>query len=141
MSDDEYKLSRNSFFLFSCLWVSEMADASEDGWKETMIELFQDLKPAQFKKMVEILKADDPTFDMLKNSKIHKKSLAKKIVEKYGLEEAISRIDRAMEEIPGIGQEIQKLLEKLRNIQEDEQRGEFTQSGLVCGGSQLITCS
>jgi len=135
VSDDEYKLSRNSFFLFSCLWVSEMADASEDGWKETMINIIKDLEPAQFQKMVKILQEAGLSIDMNNKTPKNISDLTQMVVRNYGEEESFSLIEQAMR--PNNYETVKGLMKLGKN----EQRGEFTQSGLVCGGSQLITCS
>ena len=135
MSDDEYKLSRNSFFLFSCLWVSEMADSSEDGRKKILIEIFEILEPAQFQELVKILKADGLSIDMNNKTPKNISDLTQMIVGHYGEEESFSLIEQAMR--PNNYEKVKGLMKLGKN----EQRGEFTQSGLVCGGSQLITCS
>lgn len=105
--------------------VSEMSDISERDWRSALTAILEQLDQQQYVKMKEFL-------DKIPKGQRDKKSrvtMPQKIIECYGLEESISVVRNAMEEIPRRDAVVQDLLrpfvDKLRNKHDIENKGEF----------------
>ncbi|KAM9348519.1 uncharacterized protein ABDE67_010558 [Symphorus nematophorus] len=103
--------------------MAAMSDISEAEWKKALISILEELDDKQYHKMLEFL----PKIRKSKKNGRYKEKMPQKIIECYGLEESISAISEAMEELPRRDAAVQDLLrpfvDKLRNKQEKENMG------------------
>ncbi|XP_061596407.1 uncharacterized protein LOC133459975 isoform X2 [Cololabis saira] len=83
-----------------------MSSISEEEWRDAMTKIFDKLTKDQYKKMLIIVDFSTPQ----KKTEKFKRELPQAILEKYGLEESIMKVNKAMEEIPRKDQGVQNLL-------------------------------
>ncbi|XP_028451490.1 uncharacterized protein LOC114566867 isoform X2 [Perca flavescens] len=99
-----------------------MSDISEEEWKKALTSIVEELEDKQYTKMLECL-----VIPKGQRSSTSREKMPGKIIERYGLLDSISEIDKAMDYIPRRDPTIQGLLrpfvDKLRIKQENKNQG------------------
>ena len=108
-----------------------MSDITEEEWKEAMTKIFDKLDADQYNRM---LTSVDLTTPQKKTAKF-KSTLPQKVIEKYGLEESIWKINKVMKEIPRNDPGVQNLLRPFV-----DKLGEFTPSVQVTEKLKDLIC-
>ncbi|XP_032431309.1 uncharacterized protein LOC116727801 isoform X1 [Xiphophorus hellerii] len=104
-----------------------MSNISEDEWRDTMTKIFEKLEVHQFRKMKELLNKsgyDSPT----KMTTKFKMELPKNLIQRFGAEESIRLVNKAMKEIPRNDAGVQDLLRPFMDKLKKQEEGRDTSS-------------
>lgn len=104
-----------------------MEESIEEKWRKALTSILEELGDSQYEKFLEVL--DD--FPRRVKEKTNRDKMPGAIIEHYGLEESISAVNAAVDEIPRRDEKVQKHLrpftEWLKTQEEKENQGRVIQ--------------